>query len=223
MELLYKLQKGLFTFLGDVKVFGWTHPMWCEINARGYKLKGAIYRKIKTLIQPGDILLRRFDGYLSTYMIPGFWSHAGLYVGNVEDQPEQVVHAVSEGVLQEDLLNFLRTDYMIVLRPSIDTKTAIEKALQVVGSPYDFGFDFANSNRFSCTELVDFCYPGLIIGQKRFGRRTVVADDFASSSELKTIWSSIKDEEVTTMGVVEEYFKNERKTGPKIVRIPASQ
>lgn len=211
-KIVYRFQKKIFTFLGDIKVFGWTHPMWFGINAHGYKLKGAIYRKLRDLLQPGDIILRRFDGYLSSYMIPGFWNHAGLYVGNVGEKPEQVVHAVSEGVLQEDFLNFIRTDHLIILRPNPGKKGkvrqgAIDKALKVVGSPYDFGFDFDNSDRFSCTELIDYCYPGLVEGKKRFGRRTIVADDFAKCKKIKTVWNSVKDNEVTSMGVVQAYLK----------------
>ncbi len=208
--LLYRLQRKLFTFLGDIKVFGWTHPMWFEINAHGYRLKGAIYRKIRNLIKPGDIILRRYEGYLSSYMIPGYWNHAGIYVGDIDGKPEQVVHAVSEGVMQEDILNFMRTDHMCILRPKTKengtSQEAIEKAVKVVGSPYDFGFDFKDSNRFSCTELVAYCYPGIAKGKKRFGKFTIVADDFRNGEKLEIIWDSTKDKSVHSMGVVKAFF-----------------
>jgi len=90
----------------------------------------------------------------------------------------------------------MRTDHLIILRPPAGKKKeirneAIKKALSVVGSPYDFGFDFENSSRFSCTELVDFCYPGLVEGKKRFGHRIVIADDLANSTKLKVVWNSV--------------------------------
>lgn len=211
MSLLYRLQRKLFTFLGDIKVFGWTHPMWFGINAHGYKLKGTIYRKISKVIQPGDIVLRRFDGYLSSYMIPGFWNHAGLYIGDDGKKPEQVVHAVSEGVIQEDFLNFMRTDHMLILRAPAGRKgkniaSAINRAKSVVGAPYDFGFDFTDTHRFSCTELVAYCYPGVVQGKKRFGKEMIVADDFLNCSKLKTIWNSVDDESVTAMSVVQSFM-----------------
>ena len=210
MSLLYRLERKLFTFLGDIKVFGWTHPMWFEINAHGYRLKGAVYRKIRNLIKPGDIVLRRYEGYLSSYMIPGFWNHAGLYVGDDGEDKEQVVHAVSEGVIQEDILNFMRTDHMLVLRLAKDKKgrgaaSAIAKAKLIVGSPYDFGFDFKNTNRFSCTELVAYCYPGIVKGSKKFGKQMIVADDFYNCSKLKKIWDS-RYEDVQQMGVVKSFL-----------------
>lgn len=212
MNLLYRLERKLFTFLGDIKVFGWTHPMWFGINAHGYKLKGTVYRKLRELLMPGDIVLRRFDGYLSSYMIPGFWNHAGIYIGEDENKPEQVIHAVSEGVIQEDILNFMRTDHLLVLRCINERKTkrvknAIELAKSIVGKPYDFGFDFKDTNRFSCTELVSYCYPHLEVGKKRFGKETIVADDFFNCSELKTIWNS-QTEDLQAMGVVQSFLAN---------------
>ncbi len=210
MGLLYNLQKKVFTFLGDIKVFGWKHPMWFGINAHGYKLKGVVYRTLRDLFKPGDIILRRFDGYLSSYMIPGLWKHAGLFIGDDGKKKEQVVHAVSEGVIQEDILNFMRTDHMLILRLTEDedgsaTAKAIQTAKSIVGSPYDFGFDFTDTNRFSCTELVAYCYPEIVLGKKRFGKKTIIADDFYHSDKLTTVWDS-RLESVQQMGVVKSFL-----------------
>lgn len=189
MGLFYAIQSKIFTFIGDIKVFGWAHPMWFGINAHGYKLKGTVYRKLQNIIQPGDIFLRRFDGYLSSYMIPGFWNHAGLYV-----EDEQVIHAISEGVIKEDILNFMRTDHMMVLRPlEANVTRALNRANSIVGQPYDFGFDFEDCHRFSCTELVAYCYPDLVKPKKQwssFGKLVIVADDFRDSPKLEKIWDS---------------------------------
>lgn len=209
LSLLYRLERKLFTFLGDIKIFGWTHPMWFEVNAYGYRLKGSVYRELRNLIQPGDIILRRYEGYLSSYMIPGFWNHAGLYIGDDGEKLEQVVHAVSEGVIQEDILNFMRTDHMLVLRLSDAEQTrvdgAVKKAKSIVGQPYDFGFDFQDTNRFSCTELVAHCYPGVVQSKKRFGKQTIIADDFYNCSELDKVWDS-RYEGVQQMSVVKSFL-----------------
>ncbi len=210
MGLIYKLQKALFQFIGDIKWSGIKHPFWFTINGTGYLLKGEHYRKISHFIKPGDILIRRFEGYIDKWFIPGYWNHAGIYVGDIDGKPEQVVHAVSEGVMQEDVLNFMRTDHMCILRPKTEengtSQEAIEKAVKVVGSPYDFGFDFKDSNRFSCTELVAYCYPGIVKGKKRFGKFTIVADDFRNDEKLEIIWDSTKDKAVHSMGVVKAFF-----------------
>lgn len=210
MGFLYNLQKHVFRFIGDIKWSGIRHPFWFTINASGYKLKGEHYRKLIRRLQPGDIVIRRFEGYVDKWFIPGFWNHAGIYIGDDNENPEQVVHAVSEGVVQEDILNFMRTDHMLVLRVAKDKsgklrKDAVQKAKEIVGKPYDFGFDFEDTNRFSCTELVSYCYPGIVQGKKRFGKMTVVADDFFNADRLTVIWDS-RYEDVQSMGVVQSFL-----------------
>lgn len=50
-------------------------------------------------MQRGDILLRRYDGYVNTLFTPGFWGHAALCVS-----ANDVIHAVGVGVVREDLM-----------------------------------------------------------------------------------------------------------------------
>lgn len=210
MGMLYTLQTHIFRFIGDIKWAGIKRPFWFTINATGYGLKGEHYRKLMKRLQPGDIFIRRFEGYIDKWFIPGYWNHAGLYIGDDGEKPEQVVHAVSEGVIQEDILNFMRTDHMLVMRLASDKKgraaaKAVELAKSIVGAPYDFGFDFKDTNRFSCTELVAYCYPGVVEGKKRFGKKTIIADDFYKCDKLKTIWNSTQ-EKVEQMGVVQSFL-----------------
>ncbi len=70
MGLLYNLQKHVFGFIGDIKWAGWKRPFWFTINATGYKLKGEHYRKLIKRLKPGDILIRRFEGYIDKWFIP---------------------------------------------------------------------------------------------------------------------------------------------------------
>ena len=192
MSWLYTIQKKVFTFIGDVKWSGILHPFWFTINAHNYRLKGSRYREIIKVIQPGDILLRRFEGYVDKWLIYGFWNHAGIYIGE-----DRVIHAISEGVLNEDILDFMRTDHMTILRKKKMTNKemlkAILKAKNVVGSPYDFGFDFENANRFSCTELISHCFKDVVVPKRNLlslGKKVIVADDIFNSPELEVIWDS---------------------------------
>lgn len=187
-KFLYKLQSKLFTFIGDIGWSGWRHPFWLTFNLQSYQVKGEHYALLKELLQPGDILIRRFEGYLDRFFIPGWWNHGGVYVGGKD---EQIVHAISDGVVIEHVINFLRTDHLIVLRPPDDMCIeGLARARSVIGYEYDFSFDFSNAERFSCTEFVDFCYPQIIKPKKRFGRSTIVADDIVSCSQLTVIWDS---------------------------------
>jgi hypothetical protein len=173
--------------------------MWLTINAQTFRLKGKHYREVEQLIRPGDVLVRRFEGYVDKWLIPGWWNHAGIYIGKLDNKNHQVVHAISDGVVVDDLIDFMRTDHVVVLRaPDKDRDRALKLAPKTIGSEYDFAFEFNDSLRFSCTELISHCYNRApwcksifsIIGKKRFGRYTVVADDIVNASHLKVIWSS---------------------------------
>lgn len=190
-KIRYKIQKVLFRFIGDIRWHGLLHPFWFTINAKNCLLKGKHYRDAEQIIQPGDILIRRFEGYVDKVLIPGWWNHAGMYVGEVNGKDHKVIHAISDGVVVEDLIDFMRTDHMIVLRaPEGTQEEAIERAKNAIGSDYDFAFDFNETLRFSCTELISHCYPDTIKGQQRFGRLTVVADDIVGTKSLEVVWDS---------------------------------
>jgi len=199
------------TILGDIKIFRW--PLWVVYDPSSYRVRGPECRKILDLLQPGDILLRHYDGYLDNLFIPGVFSHAAMYLGEVtesdkaaiptsgsatrsfETGPAMVAHSTAEGVHLEDVLTFLRCDDVAVVRipdtlrdsgkiaSGIDPQwhpaekalaetlaaggtvrredafaVARRSALGLLGTEYDFAFDFGNGNRMSCTEFVSHCY-----------------------------------------------------------------
>ena len=168
--------------------------MWIVWGPATFRLKGKHYRAVERIIEPGDILIRRFEGYVDKWLIPGWWNHAGIYVGTIEGRFYQVIHAISEGVIAEDLIDFMRTDHLVVLRGHDTWRwPACERAKYLAGNTeYDFSFDFADPKRLSCTELVAKCFPVLIVGKRRFGRPSIVADDFVNSPQLETVWDSRK-------------------------------
>jgi hypothetical protein len=203
-KIRFKLKKWIFRFIGNIKWHGLLHPFWITINAKTFQLRGKHYRTVEQLIQPGDILIRRFEGYIDKWLIPGWWNHSGIYIGEIDGKNHKVIHAISDGVVVDDLIDFMRTDHLIVLRaPEKYHEKAIERVKDTIGRDYDFAFDFGERLRFSCTELISYCYSGywlkdvwrpkIIIGKRRFGRFTVVADDIVNSPVLKVVWDSRKD------------------------------
>jgi hypothetical protein len=150
-------QVGFLAWFGTLKWFSngggssavtlhWPSAYLVE-NPRGYRLGGPQTRDILAVLQPGDILLRGYQGYLDGEFIrrsslsahrgfkPGWFTHVALYVGDLtaadstgvnpifaqrEDYfsvgPQRVIHSMAKGVHTEDVLTFLRCDYLAVLR-----------------------------------------------------------------------------------------------------------
>lgn len=154
-------------YWGGLILFGDSH----------YEVKGKHTRKIIELLQPGDVLLRRYNHYLGSVIIPGYWSHTAIYIGD-----NNVIHMVGEGITLEDILTFTRCDDIAILRTdNVDLiNQAISKANKYLEANlvYDFKFDFKDDSAMSCTEFLNACYgtEGLKL-----------PDDFLNSI-FKLIW-----------------------------------
>ncbi len=125
-----RLRDRLLTILGDLKVF--RYPLWLVYDPGSYRVKGRDMREVLELVRPGDVLVRGFDAYLDGKLIPGTFSHAGLYLGETTAAdralvppchrdalalgPQTVIHAIAEGVRTEDVLDFCRCDRLAILR-----------------------------------------------------------------------------------------------------------
>ena len=112
---------------GDIKVF--RHPMYIAYDPGGYRVTGEDLREMLRWLEPGDVLLRRYYGYLDARFIPGRFTHAAVYCGELGDAdrvharerdfmpgPQMVIHALSPDVRVEDILTFSRCDEIAILR-----------------------------------------------------------------------------------------------------------
>ncbi len=177
---VYAVQSMVSQWLGDVRIV-----------QREPFISVAKIEEIRPLLKPGDIIVERRNWFLSNAFLPGFWPHAVLYVGNIDDlkrlgiadddavkahmaeylkldadgQPHTLIEAVGEGVVFTSLAHSLNADYIAVLRPRLTDKQkgeAIAKAFRHVGKPYDFDFDFFTSDKLVCSELVYRAYEGML-------------------------------------------------------------
>jgi len=170
----YKMKKAVIKWFGDIKIY--KYPPFFMLGHTEYKMKGEDVRNILTIIRPGDILLRRYDHYISGLMIPGYFTHAAIYTDN-----NKIVHMLGDGINEQDILTFCRCDEIAIIRCSdIDTRHyAIEKADTYYNQniKYDFDFDFSDSTRFSCTEFIDEIYqhPNF---NKKLRKGYIMPDDF---------------------------------------------
>ncbi len=154
-----QLPKWLIKLSGDLYLHDYL--CWLIYRPHHYALTGPEVRAVFEAVRPGDILLRRFDGYVNTRFTPGFWGHAALCVNR-----NDVVHAVGVGVVREDIITFCRTDSVAVLRISDVTQDMIKRAIACAEehekqrTAYDYQFKDRNHAVY-CTELVNICYNGL--------------------------------------------------------------
>ena len=61
-NFINKLKRQFLTCFGDIKVFRW--PMFIVYDPGSYLIKGELIREVINLIEPGDILLRKYKNYL---------------------------------------------------------------------------------------------------------------------------------------------------------------
>jgi len=162
-------------------------------------------------LHPGDVLLTRNDNRLTAAILPGFWTHAALFIGSCADlealglrsHPQVarhwqeiprnsgpfglVIEALFPCVQLNPLEKCLSVDHLVVLRSTLssqDIAFAIGEALGHLGKPYDFEFDFNNTSRVVCTELIyrSFHHRGTITFSltQRLGRFTLTGDDIVA-------------------------------------------
>lgn len=221
MNLLTTIRNGFLKFFGDIKIFKF--PFFILYDPGSYKVKGYEIRYVLDNIVKGDILVRGYSNYLDGYFIPGFFSHAGLFLGvtqksdmvltkDIEDKfyegSQVVIHSMAEGVFMEDIINFCKCDYLLILRrnnrtePDADFESSFkivyQKALKNLGKGYDFKFDFSDIGNLSCTELVyvsnqDFLQKYNVDIKERkilFGKKKLLIPDDFVTKEFDIIFSS---------------------------------
>jgi len=177
-------------------------------------------RRIKSLLEPGDIILTFKSGYMSNIFLPGVFKHGITYVGSPGQRKEagldietltgiapgkkeklardlahshlasgaaaDSIEAVAEGVIFNSIEQLMNShlNRLVVLRPKLTREERVEDLITVfllLGSGYDFKFDFNDATYQCCTEVIyrslnargDIRFPLT----KRAGVQTLSADD----------------------------------------------
>lgn len=74
---------------------------------------------IRNLLQPGDVILRRQEGYLDgiVFSANSFFTHAGICCNRAEGMPLEIMHAnVEQGVHPSTIESFCQADDIAILR-----------------------------------------------------------------------------------------------------------
>jgi len=78
MTAWFPVQQGASELMGDIKVWRKHRSL---INQKQIK-------EIIPQLEPGDIMLQRREWYLTNVGLPGFWTHAALYVGTAQERQQ---------------------------------------------------------------------------------------------------------------------------------------
>lgn len=147
-----------------------------------------IANAVRAILAPGDVLIVRKEYALTNYFLPGYWPHAALYLGDVNDlmrlrihehenvQPrwarlleaapdsdDRVLESMKDGVHIRSLASPFASDSVVVLRPQLPQEQlaeALTRCLAHEGKAYDFDFDFRRADRLVCTEVIYRAYSG---------------------------------------------------------------
>jgi len=175
----YKIKRFFIRKFGNILVYRF--PLFVMFGHTSYQMKGKDVREVLNTIQPGDILLRRYNNYISGLLIPGYYTHSAIYIGNNE-----IIHMLGDGINKQDILTFCSCDSITIIHCIVEqiSKEAVNKATELFnkGVEYDYDFDFSNDTRFSCTELIDYLYDKPKIVRKK--EKYIIPDDFLTLDEL---------------------------------------
>ena len=199
-QALYGIQKLFSSMMADVYVRRDHHP----------QIPNERRRELVEHLEPGDVLVVRKEYALTNYFLPGYWPHAALYLGKEQElktlgidtdddaqhseaEPRRVLEAMKDGVRVRPLDSPFASDSVVVLRPRltrIEISDALRRGLEHEGKSYDFDFDFSQSNRLVCTEVVYRAFEG--VGGitfplvRRAGRNTLAAGDLIRMALART-------------------------------------
>lgn len=180
------------------------------------RVTAEVQATVGALLRPGDVFVTRHDDALSNLFLPGFWPHAALYIGSLEQRADlgmplssdkgsrlkliRFLEAKKDGVLLRPMEETLMVDAFMVLRPKLTSEQlaeALMRALSHEGKLYDFVFDFRKADRLACTEVVYRSYHG--IGpisfelRKHTGRPCISAEDLIEQALGSGCFEKIAD------------------------------
>ncbi|MCJ8311402.1 MAG: hypothetical protein HRU38_14335 [Saccharospirillaceae bacterium] len=150
----FPIQKGVANTIGNIKVWRNGHSLIIPEQV------GQILSKI----QPGDILLQRREWQATNIGIPGFWSHAALFMGNTNRrdeffEDEEVIKWVkTKGVISGKYADLLKNNYPIKFENTLTQDNGYEKNVIESIAP---GVVFTSLQQSLCCDSVVVLRPNL--------------------------------------------------------------
>ncbi len=176
--------------------------------------KGYLYQNkeceedVLAIIKPMDILYDKINAKINDKLIPGFWGHTAIWIGNEEQLKElgiwehesikplhntiragnSIVEGLGDGVNIYSVEHFLNIDDVALAHHKSLTKQqtaeGVLRAVAQIGKKYDFAFDAETNDYVTCSEVVFNAYSKDFDFKldRVFGRWMVSPDTVASES-----------------------------------------
>lgn len=196
--LVYSVSRSLSPFFGDLVG---------RVRLRSGRLldEAALKTALGQELQPFDVLIQKNGFALSDTFIPGYFTHAVIYLGTPEQlkaagvwdmkvfDPVRAQLAAGSSFIEIDragahlvpIHEALNTDELAVLRIAPPSTAGpewpgqiAERLLASLGKPYDFAFDADTASEVTCAEVVmrSFTHVSWPL-REIMGRRSLLPDD----------------------------------------------
>lgn len=138
--------------------------------------------KLMPQLHKWDIVCQKSIKRLTDKFIPGYFGHAGIYLGD-----SIFVEVIQRGVVCSSPKKFLEGNAFIVIRPEINEEgqaIRMENLLKIqLGKKYDYNFNVESPDRLICTELIYLVFDQIDWEtRKTAGRFTISPDDLVKTS-----------------------------------------
>lgn len=104
-------QQFVFDFMGKTKLTGGNHFLVSDDQIK----------ELYDLLEPGDIIFQRKNGYLSNIGVSGFWKHSAIYVGTLE-KLDKYFKEETKALFQSSFSSYLKIHFSEVYT---DKKTMV--------------------------------------------------------------------------------------------------
>ncbi|MEZ5870777.1 MAG: YiiX/YebB-like N1pC/P60 family cysteine hydrolase [Nitratireductor sp.] len=159
-------------------------------------------QELRSILRPLDILIVRSRPALTRLAFPSHFTHAEVWLGTPEQMRalgaflipsvakhrgeimagKSVLEAANDDVHLSGFDQISNTDEVVVLRPvgltQVDARYKFSALFKQLGEPFDYNFDYSDTSRLTCMEVVKAAYPELGIPVRyTAGRYAVIPDD----------------------------------------------
>jgi len=191
-EIKEKSKEMMYVAIFPVQKYIMVSISRIEFTKRKEKfITDADLKEIKTCLEPGDILLKRNDWQATNLGISGFWTHTGLFIGNLEkmdkyfsDVEELKGKRFSDKLKELNLeaYNSLLNKSELSVIESIEEGVVVKPISNIAKvDSYDFSINIDSNDAFICTALIAKSFESSIKFEveEKLGKKVILPNSIA--------------------------------------------